>query len=722
MEYPKLDETMNQVVEQLTEQAEAYYRERQIQLSLTLCHQVIQIQPNFAPSYKLLGNILQSLGKLEGAIRAYEWAIALCPEFAEAHANLGSIYYQQGDFNQAAASYKTALHFNPKLAGVYWNFGKLFKERGDINQAILSQKQALEINPKLVGASGYFTLGTDLLNQGELEEARSLFQHTLELEPKSAEAHVNLGIIHRHQGWMQEAVNSYTAAIALKPDLVEAHWNLYELFISSRDFAGARKAADCYIDSCQGENKFMGAIAWISAYLKAGSAQNAYQHFLTLESRLFQKLETPSSWDIERLYYNSFYILTNIRDDIRKNSQFYRLISEKFIPTLPPLSPGNKAREGSPRIASNPLKIGIISPHYKRHSVGWCSADILRELAQLTPHLYLYVTGPLQPDDRTAVFKSFAAKFYHPSSGVTSQTVFDEIQRDCLDILVDLDSLTVNINIEILASHPAPVCVSWLGFDAPFISADHYFLGDWQTHPEGTEPYYQEQLVRMPDCFVASSGFQRIEGDRDTFRHSFGIDSTQVVYLCIAPGRKFNLDLVQAQIAILKQVPNSVLIYKGEGDHTVISATYQQECAAQNVSFSRIKFLPRTRTEEEHRILYLLADVLLDSYPYNGGTHTLEALWFNLPMVTRSGEQFLSRMGYSFLQAVGIEAGVAWSWEEYVDWGVSFGCDRLFLQQIQNQLIQSKQLETLAPLWNPKKFAQDIYRLFEQLRDFPVSE
>lgn len=707
---------MEQQVEDLTHQAEGYYRQGDLNLALSLCHQLIQIQPDFAPGYKLLGNLLQAAGKLEAAIRAYQWAIALNPEFAEAHGNLGTIYYQQGDFTRAIAAYQTALEFNPNLAGLYWNLGKLFKETGDINQGISYQKQAIRINPKLVGASGYFTLGTDLMNQGQLEEARSLFQTTLELEPTSAEAHVHLGIIHRQQGWMEEAISSYKTAISLQPSLVEAHWNLYELFTSFDNFAAARKAADCYIESCQGEGQSMAAIAWISAYLKAGSAQNAYHHFLTLESQVLNNLENLCDRDIQRLYYNSFYILTNIRDDIRRNSHFYRQISKRFISTLPRFQSHPLSQNLPRRLASNPLKIGIISPHYKRHSVGWCSADILRELSQLTPNLYLYVTGALQPDDRTTLFEQLAAKFYHPTAGVTPQTIFEEIQKDNLDILIDLDSLTVDTNIEILASHPAPVCITWLGFDAPFISSKNYFLGDWQTHPQGTESYYQEQLIRMPDSFVASSGFERIEADCDTLRHSLGINSNQVVYLCVAPGRKFNGDLVRAQVAILNQVPDSVLLYKGKGDRSIISATYQQECQLQNVSFSRIHFLPRTRTEEEHRSLYLLADVLLDSYPYNGGTHTLEALWFNLPLVTRSGEQFLSRMGYSFLQALGIQAGVAWSWEEYVQWGIRFGCDKGFYQQIKNQLIQSKMPETLAPLWNPKKFAQDMYHLLEQLR------
>ncbi|MBO0351717.1 tetratricopeptide repeat protein, partial [Phormidium pseudopriestleyi FRX01] len=551
MNQPNFIPKTDNPVEALIQKAETYYRQGELDSALRICHQLIQMQPDFAPSYKLLGNVLQASGKLEAAIRAYQWAIALCPEFAEAHGNLGTIYYQQGDFPRAIAAYQTALEFNPNLAGLYWNLGKLFKETGDIHQGICYQKRAININPKLVGASGYFSLGTDLMNQGQLEEARSLFQKTLELEPTSAEAYVHLGIIHRQQGWMEEAINSYKMAISLQPDLVEAHWNLYELFTSSDNFAAARKAADCYIEQCQGEGQSMAAIAWISAYLKAGSAQNAYHHFLTLESQVLENLDNLCDRDIQRLYYNSFYILTNIRDNLRLNSHFYRQISERFIPTLPRFQTPSTSPNFPPRLASNPLKIGIISPHYKRHSVGWCSVDILRELSQLTPDLYLYVTGPLQPDDRTTLFENLAAKLYHPPGRVNRQTIFEEIQNDNLDILIDLDSLTIDTNIEILASRPAPVCITWLGFDAPFISSKNYFLGDWQTHPQGSESYYQEQLIRMPDSFVASSGFERIEADCDMLRHSLGINSNQVVYLCVAPGRKFNGDLVRAQVAIL---------------------------------------------------------------------------------------------------------------------------------------------------------------------------
>ena len=125
--------------------------------------------------------------------------------------------------------------------------------------------------------------------------------------------------------------------------------------------------------------------------------------------------------------------------------------------------------------------------------------------------------------------------------------------------------------------------------------------------------------------------------------------------------------------------------------------------------------MPQAATEEEHRVIYSWADVMLDSYPYNGCTNTLEALWFNVPVVTRTGDQFLSRMGYSFLQSLGIETGISKTWEEYVNWGVKLGKDASLRQEIVEKLVKSKQPESLAPLWDAKKFAKDLSETLRKL-------
>jgi predicted O-linked N-acetylglucosamine transferase (SPINDLY family) len=186
------------------------------------------------------------------------------------------------------------------------------------------------------------------------------------------------------------------------------------------------------------------------------------------------------------------------------------------------------------------------------------------------------------------------------------------------------------------------------------------------------------------------------------------------MYLCVAPGRKMNSEMINAQVKILQAVPDSVLVRKGQGDHKVIREMYDHACEQYQVNSQRILFIALTKTEEEHRAIYEVADVLLDSYPYNGGTHNLEALWSTIPVVTRAGEQYLSRMGYAFLKAVNLDLGVAWSWEEYTALGIQLGQNPSLRHQIRTHLVRAKQPQTLAPLWNPRKLAQEMYQVFQQ--------
>ncbi|NJL42781.1 MAG: tetratricopeptide repeat protein, partial [Pseudanabaena sp. SU_2_4] len=188
-----------------------------------------------------------------------------------------------------------------------------------------------------------------------------------------------------------------------------------------------------------------------------------------------------------------------------------------------------------------------------------------------------------------------------------------------------------------------------------------------------------------------------------------------IIYLCVTPSIKLNRDTVEAHIQIIKSVPNSLLLYKGRGDLDIVKSLYHEACTAQGIDRKRVKFLTLTSTEEEHRSIYAAADVMLDSYPYNGGSHTLEALWFDLPVVTRLGEQSFARMGYSFLITLGIIDGIAQSWDEYIQWGIRLGNDKALRDSIRQRLIKSKQPEHLSPLWNPAKLAEDMYNLFAEI-------
>ncbi|WP_413161053.1 tetratricopeptide repeat protein [Capilliphycus salinus ALCB114379] len=713
------DPNSNNSPEALTLQAEISYAQGNFAVAIAICERAILLQPSWAPAYVTLGNVRQAQGMLDAAIRSYTQAIDLDPNLAPAHANLGSMYYKQGLLEEAITCYRQALALKPDFAAVYWNLAIALRKQGNEQEAQICEQKAVEYQPELAGANFLFNQGNKFAAQGKLDQAQKSWETAIALDPNLAEAYCQIGMILRYRGEQKQAISRFEKALELKPNLVPAHQHLCGIFRDSSNLAAARQAVNRYRQLCSETDPIMTAIYSISTHQVSGLNQIAKDQFLQLESQLDTLLNRTTEIEIRSLYSNFLFSLPYLRDNLTENTGLIQKVSGRYIEQILQANRSFYFLEYSQPNPEKGLKIGIISSHFNRHAVGWCSLDVIRALSQITPEIYLYFTDRPKIDDRTALFQHISRKLYEPKrypNGLPdAREITEEIRQDEIDILIDLDAISMPIHTEILYAQPAPVCLSWLGFDAPYLSEKNYFLCDRHTHPEGRENYYTEKLVRMPDSFVAVSGFQRIVVNRENLRRAYRISSHQIVYLCVAPGRKFNRELVEAQVAILKRVPNSILIHKAAGDQEVFKSAYQQACEAAGVSFHRVKFIARFPTEEEHRQVYALADVLLDSYPYNGGTHTLEALWFDVPVVTRKGEQFLSRMGYSFLQGVGVEAGVAESWEDYIDWAVKLGEDEGLRMSVKNKLIEAKTSGNLASLWNPTLFAQNLYNICAKL-------
>ena len=163
---------------------------------------------------------------------------------------------------------------------------------------------------------------------------------------------------------------------------------------------------------------------------------------------------------------------------------------------------------------------------------------------------------------------------------------------------------------------------------------------------------------------------------------------------------------------IIKQVPNSFFLIKGLADENNIQNFFYELAEEEGVELERLKFLPISITEAEHRANLAIADVVLDTYPYNGATTTMEVLWMGIPMVTRVGEQFVSRNGYTMLMNAGITEGIAWDEAEYVKWGIRFGKEPLLRQEVCWKLKQSRKT---SPLWDGRQFAREMENAYRQM-------
>ncbi|MBE9226218.1 tetratricopeptide repeat protein [Phormidium sp. LEGE 05292] len=694
--------------------------------------QAFSLEPKLVNAETLndLGTAIGKLGDFEEAINYYHKAIELQPNYHLAHLNLGVALRRISKLDAAKEELQIAIKLKPDDPEAYNNLGSVLVDQNQIDAGIFNYEKALKLKPD--SAEYHFNLGTALGQKDKFTESIKELQKAVELQPDLGKAYSNIGAIvyrkTRKDGEISGelfnlAINSLLKALEIDSDLELAHLYLAQLITSpvrASDFGALRQASAIYLERSTEKNHLIAVSTFIGTHVKSALTQLAKEKFLEIEPEIYNRLEKMNNIELSILYSNVLFNLHYLRDDLAANTQLYQAVGKKYAEQIIAAKQITISQPEKKQLPTTNLKIGVMSSHFARHSVGWCSADIITELGKLTPNLYLYFMGDRQPDDRTKIFESAAAKFYRPKAKENGEfdinQIVQDIAQDELDILIELDSSTIPSQVEVIYHQPASVCLSWLGFEAPFTKENNYFLCDWNTHPEGREKYNREQLVRMPDSFVAVGGFKSTPIDTKAVRKSQRIAEDQIIYLCVAPGYKLNPEQIQAQVKILKEVPDSILMYKGHtGDLKVIESAYKTECQAQGVGFQRIKIMSRSASEEEHRQVYQVADIMLDSYPYNGGTHNLEALWFNLPVVTKSGETYLSRMGYSFLKTLSLNECITNSWDEYIEKGIKLGKDQGFRQSIKEKLLQSKQPETLSPLWNPQKFAQDMYKVFEQL-------
>ncbi|MEZ2234427.1 MAG: O-linked N-acetylglucosamine transferase, SPINDLY family protein [Microcoleus sp.] len=422
-----------------------------------------------------------------------------------------------------------------------------------------------------------------------------------------------------------------------------------------------------------------------------------------------------SETSVLRLFISVFffpYFQDELEENLKIRSQIARLAQLKIETSLKEkvyLCRQWNSRLIKTDVSTRRLKIGYISHCLWTHSVGWLARWVFqyhdRERFEINGYFmsYLGSYNPLQEWFVGQVSK--ACKL-----GLSGQEAAEKIYEDEIDILIDLDSLTLNTTCEAIAMKPAPIQVTWLGWDASEIPAVDYFIADPYVLPESAQDYYTEKIWRLPQTYIAVDGFE--VSVPNLRRDQLDIPTDAVIYLTAQRGYKYHPDTARLQMQIIKGVPNSYFLVKGVADQESLKNFFLQIAESEGVSGDRLKFLPSAPSEQVHRANLGIADVVLDTYPYNGATTTMETLWMCVPIVTRVGQQFASRNSYTMMMNAGISEGIAWTDEEYLEWGIRLGKDAALREQISWKLRQSRQT---APLWNGKQFTREMEKAYEQM-------
>ncbi|WP_243712256.1 UDP-N-acetylglucosamine-peptide N-acetylglucosaminyltransferase [Burkholderia pyrrocinia] len=362
-------------------------------------------------------------------------------------------------------------------------------------------------------------------------------------------------------------------------------------------------------------------------------------------------------------------------------------------------------------LANTPLKIGYLSGDFHAHATMHLLAGVLEhhDTARVDVHLYSY--GPERDDayrDRIAHMPGA----FHAIGGLSDAAAAAAIARDGIQILVDLKGYTTGARLGISALRPAPVIVNWLGYPGSLGEprlAD-YLIGDSVVTPVEHASRYSETLALLPHCYQPND--DRRPCDPPPSRRDAGLPDEGFVFCSFNQTFKFDVRTFDVWSRLLSAVPRSVL-WLLKPAYPEAECHLRAAAAARGVDPARVIFANRV-AQADHLARLQLADLALDTFPVGSHTTGSDALWAGVPMVTRPGETFTSRVGASLLRAVGLDALIAPNEAAYFDIARSLAEKPERLADVRVRLAQARRA---APLFDTRRFTRDLERLYRAIRD-----
>lgn len=399
-----------------------------------------------------LGYISQQEGRFDESIACYRKTIELNPDIADAYYNLGTIYQDKKQYDEAINLYKETLKRNPDIFSAYYNMGVIFQARKNFCEAITHYLLALKNNPRLFDA--YFNLGAVYEEMKDYHQAADYYQRALDVNPDLAEAYNSLGNIYIQLDDVEKAAENYFTALTKKPHYPEALVNLGNLY---RDHGRLTEAEKFYRSALKIKPSFLSGHSCL----------------------LFMMLYNPE-YDMQAIF--------------TEHVNFGTKCLELYSFTTP--------RHKNEKNPHRRLKIGYVSPDFRRHSVAYFIEPVLRSHHREQCETFCY-SDVTFPDEVTQRIRE-SADNWRSLVGMTEEEADELIRKDNIDILVDLAGHTENNRLPVFARKPAPVQVSWIGYPATtgLSTMDYKIVDNITDPPATTEQFYTEKLIRRIASYV----------------------------------------------------------------------------------------------------------------------------------------------------------------------------------------------------------------------------
>jgi len=672
-----------------------YHKSGQFQKAEYQYKRILKTDPNQPDALHLLGVMAYQTGNLDEAVHLIKKAIQNNPKNPFYYNALGAVFNAQGRHAEALSSYRSALQLDPDYVDAFYNMGNSLQKQGKLDQAVSSYQRALEIDSNHVDA--WYNMGNALKNQGKPEQAIESYQQVIERNPGHSNAYNNIGHAFKILGKLDIAITCYQKALESNPHNAEAVVNMGSAF---QDLGQLEAARDSYSKALQSNTQYAAPYAGLAyIMLSLGELTEITKLKETICTKLDLFLERdPSRWLDELIYLSP---LLSLDEKIRNR------LTDKMDQTLPAFS--TRPHFSFPD-SDKKIKIGYVSPDFGDHPISHVLKGVFSEHDRSHFEIFAYSLNDRSNETSDYYRKiSSSCDCFIDLSRLSDDDAANRIAADGISVLVDLAGYMKNARLEIFARRPAPVQIYWLGHGGGLgLSSIDYVIADYIVIPPGEEVLYKEKIIRMPEVYHPAD--TPAISDAPVHRSDFGLDENTTVFCVFNNPQKINTEVFDTWIRILHRVPGSLLWLSNPGQSRGLVQNLQNEAQKRGMDPNRLVFAARLPEKSDHFARHRLADLFLDTFSYNASTTAIDALWAGLPIVTRPGKSFYSRICASLLTNVGLADLICRTTQEYEDRAISLANDKASLSKLKERLLINRKTE---PLFNIPRFVRHLEKAYK---------
>jgi predicted O-linked N-acetylglucosamine transferase (SPINDLY family) len=593
------------------------------------------------------GVVLHQQGKLVEAERIYREILRRQPKHFGALHLLGVIALQTRRTEHAIELIKKAIGINPNIAAAHNNLGNALQDLNHFSDAIASFDRAIVLKPDY--ADAYYNRGNALKQLKRFDDALASYDKAIALKPNYAEAYNNRGNVLKDElKRLDEAFASYDKAFGLKPDLLGLEGA--RLHLKMRLFNWDNLETEC---------------AHLNLSVLNGKTNTEPFCFLGISSSPKDQLECAKFW-----------------------------VAERF-----PLSQ-NPCWRGE-RYNHDRIRIAYVSADFRHHAVSFLIVGMLESHDKSRFDVTAISLGP---SDNSEIGQRSKGSFAHfvDATTLSDVEIASLIKKTEIDILIDLSGFTKGGRTNVFALRPAPIQVNYLGYPGTMgASYIDYIIADQTVIPNELRKFYSEKIAFLPNTYQANDR-KRMISDKAFTRSDLGLPSQGFVFCCFNNNYKITPGVFECWMRILRQVEDGVLWLVASDK--AVEKNLRMEAAARGVDGGRLVFAPRI-PYSEHLARLSLANLFLDTAPFNAGTTASDALWAGLPILTRVGDSFAGRMAASLLNAIGLPELITTTLEAYEQMAVDLAAHPEKLMIIKRKLAENR---LTTPLFDTKFFTKHI--------------